>query len=192
MNPYYRDEKIPMRRGGVRMQKFLLFVSALFLATSVLADNSAPVAANTLQPPSSPLTYRDLCPVVGRSALELANARDRGIDIATASDYVRNNLQSLGLSTPDERINHIVLVLIPGNAALAYQRKDLKPVTIRYAAAGVCAIQSTGDRNPNHIVAIVDGAAKCQSSLEPGLDERALISCIAAEVTNIWAASMKH
>ena len=117
--------------------------------------------------------------------LKLGNARDQGKDMVAASDFVRSDFQSLGLSTSDKRIDNLVLALIPGNAAFAFERKDLKPVTIRYAAAGICAIQVAGDRNPSHVVALVDSAAKCQNMLKPELRENVLASCVAAEISNL-------
>lgn len=162
------------------MQKFLLIAAALSLTTNTFAHDPEPAPHDIAETSGTPMNYGVLCPAVGRSAMELANAREQGKDVAAASDYVRSNFQSLGLSTPDKRINDTILALIPSNAALVYQRKDLKPVAIRYAAAGVCAIQTAGDRNPSHIVAIVDSAANCQN-----MRENVLISCVAAEISNI-------
>jgi hypothetical protein len=167
------------------MKKCLLFASTLSLIASALAHDSTPALPDTTETPSAPINYGVLCPAVGRSALELANARDQGKDMVAASDFVRSDFQSLGLSTSDKRIDNLVLALIPGNAAFAFERKDLKPVTIRYAAAGICAIQVAGDRNPSHVVALVDSAAKCQNMLKPELRENVLASCVAAEISNL-------
>jgi hypothetical protein len=162
------------------MQKSLLIFAALLLTANAFAQNVSAPASSTSQSSGAPVNYGVLCPAVGRSAMALASARDEGEDMVGASDYVRSNFQSLGLETSDKRVNDIVLALIPSNATLAYQRKDLKPIAIRYAAAGVCAIQVAGDRNPANIVAIVNSAGNCQN-----MRENALISCVAAEISNI-------
>jgi hypothetical protein len=164
----------------MHVHKSLLFASSLLLAANTFAQGASIAAGGMAKSPVAPINYGVLCPAVGRSAMELANARDQGKDMAGASDYVRSNFQSLGLDTADNRVNDIVLALIPSNASLVYQRKDLKPIAIQYAAAGVCAIQIAGDKNPAHIVAIVNSAANCQD-----MRENVLVSCVAAEISNI-------
>jgi hypothetical protein len=162
------------------MHKSFLLVAILLLAANAIAQDAPATGHDTVSSPSAPINYGVLCPAVGRSAMELASAREQGKDMVEASDYVRSYFLSLGLNTSDKRVDDIVLALIPSNAALVYQRKDLKPIAIRYAAAGVCAIQVAGDRNPAHIVAVVDSAANCQN-----MRENVLISCVAAEISNI-------
>lgn len=158
-----------------------------YLLLLIFLVNASVRADESTESSVSPVDSRVLCPTFGRSALELANARDQGKDLDAASNYVRSNIQSLGLSTADKRINDLILAMLPENAKLVFQRKDLKPLTLQYATAGVCALKVMGDRKPNHVEAIVESAAGCQNMLLPELRENVLAACVAAEVSNLAA-----